>query len=529
MNMPEAPECWQIGDLEIDIHCQRVTQAGVPIELPVLSYKLLLELVHAAPAPLSIEQLMDQVWEGMVVNAETVTQRVKLLRDALGDDYRSPRYVEGLRGRGYRLAQIPLRVVPAPEPSAVAAPVRDNHFIDTDTPLNTATTGPQRVAISFSGKLGWLAGIAILATIVAITLVWSQGSEYRAKPARNPVPEEASALYQRAHYLTMRRTADGLEQALVLYRQALSIAPEYAAPWEGIARVYQFQGAAGFRPAPEAYDLARSAATNALAIDPDFGLAHTRLGALAMIAGNLNIAARHLQHGINLDPHNQLTLGNGAVLLRALGRFDEAVELGAMADQLDPLNPASMTESGYTRLLAGKYEQGIERLRAALLLKPDFGRAHFYLGMALLATGRPSEALHEMEQEADPIQRLKGLALVNHNLGRIAEAHQHLQDLTDLQRQGKVNAYTVASVQAYLGNADNAFIWLAQAIPDRRNMHDIQMIAVDPLFKGLHGDKRWQVMMTKLGKADHQLAAVHFDPLRDLHRQEGRPPAITAE
>lgn len=48
---------------------------------------------------------------------ETLTQRVKLLRDALGDDPASPRYVAGVRGRGYRL--IP-PVVPV-EPAAPAA------------------------------------------------------------------------------------------------------------------------------------------------------------------------------------------------------------------------------------------------------------------------------------------------------------------------------------------------------------------------------------------------------------------------
>jgi Transcriptional regulatory protein, C terminal len=46
---------------------------------------------------------MEQVWPKAVVSPETLSQRIKLLRDALGDDPRSPRYIEGLRGRGYRL------------------------------------------------------------------------------------------------------------------------------------------------------------------------------------------------------------------------------------------------------------------------------------------------------------------------------------------------------------------------------------------------------------------------------------------
>lgn len=90
---------WRAGDLELDLGLHRVRRAGEPVELPGLSFDLLLALIHAAPNFLSNEELMTRVWKGVVVSPETVTQRVKLLRDALGDDPRSPRYVEGLRGR----------------------------------------------------------------------------------------------------------------------------------------------------------------------------------------------------------------------------------------------------------------------------------------------------------------------------------------------------------------------------------------------------------------------------------------------
>src|SRR6185503_12261684 len=46
---------------------------------------------------------MTRVWHGAVVSPETISQRAKLLRDALGDDSRQPRYVASVRGRGYRL------------------------------------------------------------------------------------------------------------------------------------------------------------------------------------------------------------------------------------------------------------------------------------------------------------------------------------------------------------------------------------------------------------------------------------------
>jgi TolB-like protein/Tfp pilus assembly protein PilF len=58
----------------------------------------------------SPDELMDLVWPGLVVSPETVSQRIKLLRDSLDDDSKSPRYVAGVRGRGYRLLPTVVRI-----------------------------------------------------------------------------------------------------------------------------------------------------------------------------------------------------------------------------------------------------------------------------------------------------------------------------------------------------------------------------------------------------------------------------------
>ena len=109
-------EIWQAGDLIIDVGRQSVTRGQQALDLPKLSFDLLLALARGAPNVLSNEALMAQVWPRLVVSPETVVQRVKLLRAALGDDPDAPRYVAGLRGRGYRLVVEVVR-----QSSAVAA------------------------------------------------------------------------------------------------------------------------------------------------------------------------------------------------------------------------------------------------------------------------------------------------------------------------------------------------------------------------------------------------------------------------
>jgi TolB-like protein/DNA-binding winged helix-turn-helix (wHTH) protein/tetratricopeptide (TPR) repeat protein len=99
-----AASRYQIGDLLLDTARQSVSRNGAELPLPRLSYELLVALVRAHPRMLSNEELLTSVWTPVVVNSETVSQRVKLLRHALGDEVQSPRYIERVRGRGYRLA-----------------------------------------------------------------------------------------------------------------------------------------------------------------------------------------------------------------------------------------------------------------------------------------------------------------------------------------------------------------------------------------------------------------------------------------
>jgi TolB-like protein/DNA-binding winged helix-turn-helix (wHTH) protein len=98
-----AAASYRLDDLLVLPGTQQLLRDGKEIPLPRLSFDLLLTLIRAAPNTVTLDELMERVWPGLVVSPETVTQRVKLLRDALGDDSRAARYIGLVRGRGYRL------------------------------------------------------------------------------------------------------------------------------------------------------------------------------------------------------------------------------------------------------------------------------------------------------------------------------------------------------------------------------------------------------------------------------------------
>lgn len=110
---PRGSGRYLVGDLVLDAGRHQVSRGDKPLELTRLSYRLLSALVEAAPNVLSHDELVDRVWDGSVVSPETVTQRVKLLRQALGDDAASPQYIRVVRGTGYALVPDVEKLPPA--------------------------------------------------------------------------------------------------------------------------------------------------------------------------------------------------------------------------------------------------------------------------------------------------------------------------------------------------------------------------------------------------------------------------------
>jgi TolB-like protein/DNA-binding winged helix-turn-helix (wHTH) protein len=163
-------ELFIAGDLHVDVGQQRVTRAGIEIALPNLSFELLLALIRVAPNFLSNDSLMARVWPGQIVTPETVAKRVNLLRAALGDNAQAPRYVAGVRGRGYRLvAAVSAAVPPAPPVEGpLSAPVVVTQPNELSTG-DTVATAPRTVTAK-PRRIGWPVWSVLFAAIVAVAI-----------------------------------------------------------------------------------------------------------------------------------------------------------------------------------------------------------------------------------------------------------------------------------------------------------------------------------------------------------------------
>lgn len=121
MNERAGHEVYRVGDLTLDVEASLLTRAGTLVPLPPKTFELFVELVRRAPGMVRRQELLDTVWAHELVNDEALTQRVMLLRRALGDDPKEPRFIASAPRWGYRLVAPTQRIEAAkPEPAAPA-------------------------------------------------------------------------------------------------------------------------------------------------------------------------------------------------------------------------------------------------------------------------------------------------------------------------------------------------------------------------------------------------------------------------
>ncbi|HEY5275866.1 MAG TPA: response regulator transcription factor [Coriobacteriia bacterium] len=99
----DSGEVLRAGDLLVDPRRRTVTQAGEPVDLTLLEFDLLAALVREPGMVFSRQQLLDAVWGVDFFGDDHVLDvHVANLRRKLDDDASGARYIETVRGVGFR-------------------------------------------------------------------------------------------------------------------------------------------------------------------------------------------------------------------------------------------------------------------------------------------------------------------------------------------------------------------------------------------------------------------------------------------
>jgi len=110
---------------EVDERRYELRRAGEVVPLPPRSFDLLRVLVRRHAELVTKAELMATVWPNLTVTKDSLPQAMMAVRRALDEDLDHPRFIQTVRGRGYRFVaeveEIETRAEP-PESARLAGP-----------------------------------------------------------------------------------------------------------------------------------------------------------------------------------------------------------------------------------------------------------------------------------------------------------------------------------------------------------------------------------------------------------------------
>lgn len=277
------------------------------------------------------------------------------------------------------------------------------------------------------------------------------------------------------------------------FDQAIAIDSNYALAWTWLGATYRFGADREWIPTEPGYRDARRAINRALALDPSLPEAWVQLAQMQrLVDWDWAAANMSYQRALALDPGNVNAIERASLIKVTMGELDDALALDRRAIALDPLDLSQQIDLSSLYLNAGQPDDAIKVFEAIPLdrrnTRPDY---RVYLD---LVTGRIADAAAALPQVSDPEWQLLLRAMVETRQGSRRSADSLRAAFIDRYRTH--DAYQIAELYGFRGDADSAFAWLDRAYAQRDQ--GLEGVKTSPLLKSIRSDPRYAAFLTKM-------------------------------
>jgi TolB-like protein/Tfp pilus assembly protein PilF len=337
-----------------------------------------------------------------------------------------------------------------------------------------------------------------IAKALKVRVMQKESLRLEKKATREP---EAYSLYLKGRHSASSRTESGLKAAVGFFERAISMDPDFALAYTGLADAYSILALLELVPPKEAFPKSKTAAEKALALDNHLAEAHVSLGIVKFqYEWDWPGAEATFKRALDLNPGYAPAHQYFADYLKAMGRFNEALKEMEQAQSLDPLSLAINTGVGHVLYLSRQYDQSIEQYRKTVASDPAFLPARLWFGRPYMQKGMFKEAIEQLDQAVElSKESTVSLAMLGQayaSAQQPLDAKKILQRLIDRSKKQYVPSYWVALVYMSMGNKDEAFAWLERAYHERSSW--LVWMNVEPRFDQLRDDPRFTSIASRM-------------------------------
>jgi TolB-like protein/DNA-binding winged helix-turn-helix (wHTH) protein/Flp pilus assembly protein TadD len=162
-----AEETFYVGDWCVDPTTGRISNQDIEHKIEPKAMTVLVCLARQQGQVVSREALEEQAWAGMVVGYDSLASAIIKLRKAFGDDSKSPRYIETVPKKGYRL----ICGVHKDLSGMVKIP-EDETQAQQSSPAERRSNRSAMAAKNYSAKMNKLLNVIIVLAVLASVAVY---------------------------------------------------------------------------------------------------------------------------------------------------------------------------------------------------------------------------------------------------------------------------------------------------------------------------------------------------------------------
>jgi len=504
-------EVFRFGEFQLDARALELRRGPVVVHVEPLVLDLLILLVEHPGVVLSRERLVDSVWNGRIVSESTISTAVKSARRALGDTGREQRYIRTIRGRGIQFAapvaadgrsaagalppasEVALRPAlyvrpfetmgdPSLDHLSRALRIRTGSILGRIPLLSIASAFPEadrlmdprelrsRFAITHVVEVRLQRIGAMLTADVALTetkgglQIWAQQFETAAGAG-----DQEILLHK-----MIRRLEPRLMQAMAAEMQTDRGEPSAQTV---LMQAIVLLALKGWHRTT--FVEATGMLERAVALDPLLALSHAHLALIAALGHRFGLlrdddatvprVLAAVERTLELESRDSTILGLVGCALADVGQVDRALPILHKAIESNPENGHAQTALGAALLAKRDFASAVRFLSEGIACSPADSRSAVWgaaLAMALLAQGKPDEALKAAEsacREDDrlylPRLTLAAVHLVREDqINAIAAVEECVRTKPDLNRR---------EVVAVVGERLGEGVWaIAEALTD---------------------------------------------------------------
>jgi TolB-like protein len=298
---------------------------------------------------------------------------------------------------------------------------------------------------------------------------------------------EAYDLYLRASTLELEEGIMGIAKSVGPFEQVVAKDPSFAPAYAKLAWAHAWRSGQPRFDAAEEMTKMRLAAEKAIRLDPLSAEAYASLGILYGRQAQWEQSENSFRRALALEPDPLTRQHFTMYLLLPLGRIDEAVEQGRLAEKSDPLASYVHAFTAYILISAHRFDEAAPH--CAKVVPSEKTLLGQCLGRIMLGQGRIEEAIQYFSANPDP---LDPAGLLGHALGRGGRREE-----AEKLAAGTTNPFMQALIFAGLGDKERTLEALDRmtALGPVRLGRDLNFPELDLI----RGDPRVKALRKKVG------------------------------